>query len=90
MASHWLTCNGSHWLGLLLGEEKSFFLLLGWLGRDTSCWECKVDLFLLGSLTGVVVRGSSPFWPPGSISNEVSFIQFHMTGLGVGHMPKSS
>lgn len=29
-ASHCLTCNGSHWLGLLLGKEKSFFLLLEW------------------------------------------------------------
>ena len=62
-----------------------------WNGKvDTFCWECRVGVFLLGSLAGVVVCGSSLFWPPGSILNEVSFIQFHITGLGVGQVPKSS
>lgn len=42
MVSHWLSCNNSYWLGLLLGNKKTFLPPSGVVKIDTSYWECKV------------------------------------------------
>ena len=67
----------SHWLGCCQARRKSSSCQGGKV-QASSCWECKVGLFLLVLQLRPLVGGENcPFWPPDSISLEVLFILFH-------------
>lgn len=77
MAFHWLSCDNLSLAGLLLGNKK---ISLPSAGSKviSSCWECKILLFLWvcrAARSGTV--WAFPFWHLDPVLNEVSFVPFH-------------